>query len=182
MAFNLTWKRIGLDDSGRLNLLRAAAVASWLGALAVIVQAAALNRETPADLRTCQEDLNTLGSMRNRMTEWTTAVESVARTFRADRPYDLAAQAALLTGGTETNAVQELSRVTAADNWEAVRVQVRSGNLPLAALSTLIESAEGAAPPWRLVSLAIEPVSPKAGRGRVALEFETLSPSKAPPK
>jgi hypothetical protein len=174
MDFALLLKRLRGGDSASIPLLRLAALAAWLAAAIVVTQTAARSRETPGRIRTRLAELKNLEVQDARLLAWQAAEASFNRMPHGEHPFDLPAQAARVTGGTETNQVRELSRTPIAGGWEAVRLQVRAENMALGALSPLIEAAESSDPAWRLASFSIEPLSPKPGKGRVSLEFETL--------
>jgi hypothetical protein len=177
MVFDLSWKQLKSGESGLTPVLRVIAMAVWLAALLVIARAAIRSRETPERIRSRLGELTALAVQDGRLAAWQAADQAFKRRPHAERPYDLMAQAALLTGGMDTNQVRESSRTPVAGGWEAVRVQVRAENMALGALSPLIEAGESADPPWRLMGFSIEPLSPKPGKGRVLLEFETLKRS-----
>ncbi len=174
MDFDLSWKRLSDGKSGRIVLLRLAALVFWLAAALVLSRAAVRSRETPVRIRFRLGELKALAALDDRVAAWQGARAAFIRESHSDRPYDLPAQAVLAVGGTETNQVRELSRTRIAGGWEAVQVQVRAESMALAALSPLIETGESADPPWRLTAITVEPLSPKPGKGRVSMEFETL--------
>lgn len=174
MDFDLSWKRLGRGERAWIPFLRLLALAAWMMGLLVLVQAGVRSRETPERVRSRLGELNVLAAQDARLSVWQGAAESFTSQVHSAKPYDLPGQAAQAVGGPETNQVRELSRTRVAGGWDVVRVQVRAENMTLAALSPLIEGGESADPPWRLVSFSVEPLSPKPGRGRVELDFETL--------
>lgn len=179
MVFDLSWKRFRGGEAGPALFLRLAACAVWLAAVLVLAQTALRSRETPVRIRSRLADLNALAGQEARLMAWQSAADSFKKSAHPERPFDLPARAVQVTGATETNQVRETARTRLSDGWEAVRVQVCAASMPLAALSPLIEEGESADPPWRVTAFSVEPLSPKPGKGRVQLEFETLVRSKA---
>lgn len=175
MAFDLSWKRIRAVKPDGLALLRLAALTAWALAALAVGRAALRSRETPARVRARANELVALSAMGEQVSGWEAAERAVVREVNERRPFDLAGQAALLAGAGETNVVREVFRGPVAGGWETARVQVRVDSLSLAALSPLLEGADAADPPWRLRSIVVEPQSPRPGKGRVSLEFETLT-------
>ena len=173
----MSWKRVRAFKPGSLApLLRLAALMIGVLAVAAVTRAALRSRETPERVRARLEELAALSAMSERVSGWQAAQRGFARETKASRPFDLAAQVVELPAGDGvTNPPPLVSRMPVAGGWEQVCVQFRSDNLALAALSPLIEAAEAADPPWRLNAIAIEPISPRPGKGRVTLAFETVT-------
>lgn len=175
MIFGLSWTRMRLAEPGAV--LRLAALAIGAAAVITMVQAALASRQAPGRIQSRLEELAVLSRQEQTVRTWLAAREAFlgARSGQPAPALDFAALAAQ-SGGASAYEVQDVSRLPLVTGWEAVRIRVKAENATLASLSPLIETAEAAQPPWRLASLSIEPLSPKPGRGRVAVEFETLSP------
>lgn len=178
MAFALSWKPWRNDGSGAPPLWRLAAVVVWLAAGLLLLQTGLKSLELPQRLRTRLGDLAVLSDLESRAASWQSAREAFLRESHSGKGSDFPARLAE-AAVAETNAVRETARIRTAQGWEAVRVQFHSENMALAALSSLLEAGESADPPWRVTSIAIEPISPKPGRGRVTLEFENLTKARS---
>jgi hypothetical protein len=174
MAFDLSWKLWRRDGAGAPPLLRLAAAAAWLAAGVLLLQSGLISRDLPQRLRTRLGDLAVLTELDSRAASWQAARAAFLREPHTGPAIDFPARLAS-AAGAETNAVRELSRLRVAEGWDAVRIQFRSENMALAALSSLLEAGEAVDPPWRVTAISVEPVSPKPGRGRVTLEFECLA-------
>lgn len=176
MTFGLSSMRAKLAEPGTLIRL-----AAWLtGAVAIVVlfQAAGMSRQAPVRIRSRLDDLSILTRQEQTVQAWIQARDSFL-TAHAGKPgpfLDFKALAAQ-SGGASSYEIQELPRIPLTAGWEVVRVRVQAEQATLASLSPLIETAESAQPAWRLAALTIEPLSPKPGKGRVAIDFETLLPT-----
>jgi hypothetical protein len=175
MNFTLPWKRNPAAKAGLTGCLQLAAAAAWLAALVVLAQAGLASLSAPSRIRARLADLSAVAAQEATIEAAFAAKEA----FVAAHPPDatprlvLAMLAGKSLSGAATNSITEIRR-TPLNPGTAVRVQVEAEQAPLAALSPFIETAEAADPPWRLVALSIEPDSPKPGKGRVRLEFETI--------
>jgi hypothetical protein len=162
------------------GLLRFAALLAWLLAAVVLAQAVRQSGSVQARLSTRMADLGAVAGFERKARALVRAEDAFFATYptpsdpkKRTPPLDLAALAVQSLSGAATNSAREIKR-EALGRCTVVRVLVEAEQAPLAALSPLIESAETAYPPWRLVAATIEPDSPKAGKGRIRLEFETL--------
>jgi hypothetical protein len=167
-------------------LIRFAAAAAWLLAAVMLAQSFAKSLAVPDRIRARLADLAAVAEYEAKVATATWAEKA----FRAAYPApavpgkavplpDLSVLAEQALGGTGTNRVRELRRFPVGGGT-AVRILVEAEQAPLAALSPLIESAEAAAPPWRLAAVSIAPESPRPGKGRVRLEFETIRENETP--
>lgn len=162
------------------GLLRFTALLAWLLAAVVLAQALKQSASFQARLGARMTDLEGVAGYERKARALDRAKEAFFSAYPAPSdarkrtpPLDLAALAGQALSGAATNSAREIQRA----EWgrvRAVRVVVEAEQAPLAALSPLIESAETAYPPWRLIAATIAPDSPKAGKGRIRLEFETL--------
>jgi hypothetical protein len=161
------------------GLLRLAAAAVWLAAVMVLAQAFMKSLTIPGVLRARLGDRAVVAAYEKKVRATAEAEKMFWAAYPAKpdhqggSPLDLAALTAQALSAAATNSVREVSRVPVGGGT-AVRFRVEAEQVPLAALSPLIETAEVAIPPMRLVAVSIEPDSPKPGKGKVGLEFETI--------
>jgi|GEM_PF-7002580 len=166
------WKRWFAEPGNRLLILLIVTTLIWVLAIGVGWRTFQAWRRWGRQRPVREADLAQLLHLEQTVAQWRKAVGLAEQRCREGlRPFEYEKTPLLREGGL-TLVRNETDNVR--PGWRVRRLRFEGSDVPLAGLSDFMASAESAIPPWRLVSLSIEALDARPGRGRVVLELETV--------